>query len=130
MSDGCCLWRRSKERGGRRAGIQWEIKGSVLLLAGRGMMLAAPIAVRTVPTREGRPEVDTALLADEEAPFSAKVSKVSFLPKDLEGAELSTHPSSCPRALVLLQLPKPADEDEGQAAASHSISAGRVGHLA
>lgn len=87
------------------------------------------LAVWTVPTCEWRPEADTALLADEQAPSSAKVSKASSLPKDLEEAELSTCPSSCPRALVLVQLPKPADEDMGQGAASRSISTGTVGHL-
>lgn len=81
MSDGCCLWRRPKERGGRTADTQWEIKGSMLLQAGGGMVLAAPIGIRAVPTPEWRPEADTAFLADEWASVSAKLSKVSSLPK-------------------------------------------------
>lgn len=104
MSDGCCLWRSPQEREGRRADTQWEIKGSMLLLAGGRMVLAAPIGMRAVPTPEWRLEADAALLADEQASLSAKLSKVSSLPK----AELSTHPSSRPTALAPVQLSKPA----------------------
>ena len=53
----------------------------MLLQAGGGMVLAAPIGIRAVPTPEWRPEADTAFLADEWASVSAKLSKVSSLPK-------------------------------------------------
>lgn len=81
MSGGCCLWRRPKERGGRRVDIQWVIKGSMLLLAGGGMVLAAPIGMWAVPTPEWRLEADTTRLADERTSLGAKLSKVSSLPK-------------------------------------------------
>jgi len=77
VSDGCCLRRRPKESGGRRVDIQQEIKGSMLLLAAGGMVLAAPIGMPTAPVPERRPEADIAHLADERAFLGVKLPKVS-----------------------------------------------------
>lgn len=92
-------------RGKRRADIQWKIQGLMVLLAGGGMMLAASRGMQAVPAPEGGWRLtQLSLLMNRH--HGTQLSKVSSLPKIGAAVQLSTHPSSCPRALTLVQLSK------------------------
>lgn len=102
MRDGCCLWRSPKERGEKKADIQWET--GMLHLAGGVVMLAAPAGIWVIPAlREqsrgvlrtrgdpgGRQSLSTGLWALCEMQLSAELAPMGKAQRHGEGEWGST----------------------------------------